>query len=320
MSAGRRAARQYLLLAGIVALCGVPSLVLRLDARGAMESFSEPKYRWIASRVREHGTRVRMAMVGSSYLWVALDGKRIVEELYDGEPWRAINLGVNWHGRGRDALVLREVLPLLEGLDTLVLGVVTDRPRQPVHPNFFRLASLPEVFDDPIFDASTCSELDVAESATFFSRAFLEGLVGGYVEILERTRLGFDLWTRNQDYDDHYGSLIHDRVMSGQPKIWFERPREVRGCERDIGYLRRMAAAARARSVRVVFVELPIGQAPPLSPTYVEVLRGLGTFMELGVREELMSDMRYWHNTGHLNREGNRLYTDWFIDEMRERQ
>ncbi len=316
--------RRFFTMLALVALLCVPSLVIRgcLWEEYAGKNFAFNKYRWNHSYLQRKGEQVRLAIIGSSHTWTALDAGRIGEAHY-GSPLAAVNLSATRNGRGIDYLTAKYLLSLMPNLETIVLGITTGAPRDVIHTDFHRLASLGDTFADPLFGPDAfCTQAEPRAIATFYARALLESFVGGYRNAVEAIRTEI-LYRETGKFDLQSGSNLRTDVMEGPPqggKIAEADP-PFRPCERDMIYLERTIELARDHGVEVVLVELPFPNIEPLPKYFEKMMKSFrpAALLRCSRMGELASDPANWADPGHLNETGAKLYTSWFISTMWDR-
>jgi hypothetical protein len=295
----------------------IGSLAFRWWQPEPLTGFSDPKYRWMNTVLREDRP-VRMALVGSSRIWAALDAPRISEALY-GRPDAVVNFGTIWTGRGRDYFVARELVDSLPTLDVLMLEVGR-LERDRVHPYFHRLASLADSFADPLnrLDTPLPRRRSWQRRITFWVTGSLGNTVAGYAQIVERLAISLEDWTAVGSYWEQTGGSLRDRgVMEIDPGRSHRRLYKVDPRKRGARYVARIAELCRDRGVQLVLVEIPIYRERSLGRKYRAYLEGLGVpVLTIEDRQELFVRSN-WFDRRHLNIHGSALFSDWFVGELR---
>jgi hypothetical protein len=312
--------RRFFLQTGLWFLVlSLPSLAFRWWHPDPLTGFSDPKYRWMAEVLRE-SRPVRMALVGSSRIWAALDAPRVSEALY-GRPDAVVNLGTTWAGRDRDYFVARELVENLPTLEVLVLEAGRGE-RDQVHRYFHRLAPLADSFADPLIRPSTPlrGRRGWQRRINFWVSISLGNTVAGYAQLLERLTIVLDNWSAADSYWEQTGGSLRDRrVMELEPGRSRRHFYKVDPRKRGAHYIARIAELCRDRGVELVVVEVPIFREGTLGGKYRAYLEDLGfSVLSIEDRRELFVQT-YWFDRRHLNIHGSELFSDWFVREL-ERQ
>jgi hypothetical protein len=310
-----RAALTHLRKVALVfALLSLPSFALRLWHPQPLGGFGQSKYSQIEAVVRRPPA-VRMALVGSSKIWTALDAPRISRALY-GESDAVANFGVSFWGRGRDFFLAREILKI-DSLERLVMGVGY-REQNHVQRYFHRLASLSDTVDDPYNRPDTSWSISEARSRVrFWVMESFGNAVAGYGQALYRTaaRLRFGRSTPGNFYETG-GSLRSTEAMAQPPPPRVHTAYEPDPRERGNRYMARIAELCQARDVELIAVEIPAYGDPRMSSAYRSFLEGIGATVVTCAQPEELFVPENWFDPGHMNVRGAAVMSDRFVEHL----
>lgn len=300
----------------VFAIISLPSFALRLWHPHPLAGFGQSKFSQTEAVIR-HPPVVRMALVGSSKIWTALDAPRISRALY-GEPHAVLNFGVSFQGRGRDFLIAREILKI-DSVERLVVAVGY-REQNQVQQHFHRLASLSDTLHDPynLLDTPSLAS-EVRGRIRFWVMESFGNGVAGYGQALYRTaaRLRFGRSTPGNFYETG-GSLLSPERMAQPPPPRIHAPYEPDPRERGNRYVARIAGLCRERGVEFIAVEIPAYGDPRMSSAYRSFLEDIGATVVSCAHPEELFVPENWFDQGHMNVRGAAVMSDRFVEHLRQ--
>ncbi len=303
--------RQFALVLALVAL---PSIALRLWHPQPLSGFGQSKYSQIEAVVRQRPA-VRMALVGSSKIWAALDAPRISQALY-GKPQAVLNFGISFRGRGRDFLLAREILKI-GTVERLVVEVGFNEQNH-IQRNFHRLASLSDTLRDPynLLDTAWYTS-EVRSRVRFWVMESFGYGVAGYGQALYRTaaRLRFGRSTPGNFYETG-GSLRSTERMAQPPSPRIYAPYEPDPRERGNRYMARIAGLCQERGVDLIAVEIPAYGDPRMSSAYRSFLADIGATVVSCAQPDELFVPENWFDRGHMNVWGAAVMSDRFVEQL----
>ncbi len=272
-------------------------------------------YNWIGQKIFDPHTDMRIAFVGTSRTWTAVETDTINARMPRA---RAYNLGANWFGRQARWIVVRDLLEQ-QKLERLVLEVAHEEEYD-VHPYS---AYLGGPLDLP---TQKLRELDWRQ-VLGFQRPFKMVLADVIDYYACETVRGFYLWYRRL----WHGS-IRDQDLRNQdaafghhaPSVTAEAQAEFYASIKDVPahygafddsstlfrdeYLRKISALCREKGVRLYFLFIPERNAPLPGPRFLALLRELGEPVLLDL--DGLFEPELWRDAGHWNGKGTAIFTE----------
>lgn len=324
-----RASRKFWTVLGIAVLAAVAACLLPADTYQRWQLLNgtiHARSRWTYERIHFDPTPIDVAVIGPSRT-MAVDPLRLEAGLRArGAPARVVNFALPEGGRNINYVFVHEMLKT-KTPKLLVIGVV-EKPSRFGHPAYKYVAPN-DIVANPGYLGNLRYLSDLAYMPFRQMRLFLANILPGGTGLTKtfipsryagpsigRTA-NFQLpdgtrrsWTEPATYYE-LARGVHKLEAGNTPAVLPRALADVEfGDERY--YLRKIAAEARAKGARVVFVFLPYYTGP-------------STIQELGFYERfgpvwsaafLAPSADLYADYAHLDTEGSKILTDWLTPKV----
>lgn len=284
---------------------------------------------WVYERIALDDAPIDVAIVGNSRLGAGISGPQLQAELSRqlGRPVRVANLSMPQEGRNVHYVIVKRLLADHPEVKLIVLSAIEQMPRKG-HPAFRDLADASDVVRAPMLinvDYANDAAVLPYRQIALFVQTLAPGAFG-VTQTLDRAAYpgtGFDS-TATFTLPD--GKLVdRDSIVPEAHLAQTARARvaQVRGpvlpasmadieFAQERHYTRAIAAMARARGVRLAFVQIPIylDHSPVADSAFY---RPFGPVLRT---EGIESDYRLYSDYGHMNRHGTRKATQWLANSL----
>lgn len=305
---------------GLALLCAAATLALPTSdyqRYQLLEGTIHERARWIYERIHFDPTPIDVVFIGSSRLGAGIDAARVAERT----SLDVVNFSLPEAGRNINHAIIAELLKT-KTPRLIVLGV-TEKPSRTGHSTYRYLAPLPAVLDPGhplnLKYLADLGYLPYRQLMLFAAR--LAPQVIGIPAAFDRARYQGAILDTTVDIELPDGSIRRTGVAAPLPEL----ERGVAKFEAGITppllpttlsdiefgdertYIRRIAALARARGIRLAFLATPY-YTGPADVQEAELYRRFGPLWNAGFlapRAPLYTDY------GHLTRDGARILSDW---------
>lgn len=278
-------------LAGVSVLLSEKNPKLKYNIR-------DEKYACIKDEIFDRGADLDVAFFGSSRIWTAVDTPYL-EERFEGI--QAYNFGTNWFGTNLAKVLVRDALERRHVSNVVI--AISQQAQAERHHYFRFLASLADAVEDTRNGFSRLGTKDylglslaLRQELSATHDLFFPFAVKGIYGLLREA----DPTPCNQ-YPRGYLALNrqHDAVPEKPTTAGYTAPSAT---------LRSLAQLVHSHEARLYFLFVPEKgeSAPPAE--YLNALSKIGE--PLVLESEWMKDPAVWADSGHLNRQGSRQFTE----------
>ncbi|MEW6352128.1 MAG: hypothetical protein AB1646_24005 [Thermodesulfobacteriota bacterium] len=286
------------------------------------------KYLWIGRELAQSPKEYAYVFVGSSHMLHAIDAATVGTDLA-GSPDAAINAATSWLGRDTSCLVARDFVKHHRVRNLVVECTLQEYAGS--H-QFFSFLCLPEdvirhAYARKLFRAEAwIGNGDYREATRFILTNLASVGLRGYLRLRCRRDCCEGARTESE-YSQHRGFVPFDGEKD-QVSAWRARqasydsppirhdwdPETVPEGKRTTIWhneLTRLAAEARKQDTRLILLCVPERLNLLSSEGYLRYLSRLGQVMPFP--REILADPNLWRDEAHLNVEGARRFTDYFV-------
>ncbi len=320
-----------IILAVFLALC-VGAALLPHDRYIRYQQLSQTlqfRLEWNYDRIHHDPTPIDLALIGVSRTQAAVSGPRVSQILSErlGRETHFVNLSFPQQGRNAHYAIARELLETRPEVKVLVLAVVEQMPRTP-HPAFRNIADTRDLVTAPrLINYNYVGDL-----------AFLPWRQSSlFVQTLFPAAFGMKTRFDPADYEGTH--MDSTASFLSPPDNWVERDKLVPQAElarqtaqylqglvparlparfaeyeyaSERVYLRRIGDLARRNGTEVIFLFMPIYGGPVVLDD-PDLIAPYGPLLTASF---IVDDHRLFSDYGHVNRNGSRLVTRWFAEQL----
>lgn len=317
--------RATLAILGIALVAAVATLALPTNPYQRYQLLHgtiHARAQWIYERIHFDPTPIDVVVIGSSRTGAGVDARRLGELT----GLNVVNFSLPEAGRNINHAIIAELLTA-KSPKLLVIGV-TEKPSRTGHSTYRYFAPAAALLD-PGFAGNLNYLPDLGHLPFRQLELFAATLAPAVIGLSPRfdpTRYAGPVYDTNADIVLPDGRIKPTGIAADPAELARGVARYERGIRPPIlpatladiefgderSYVRRIAALARARGIRVAFLALPY-YTGPVAVQEAALYRSIGPLWNAGF---LRDRPEFYSDYGHLTRDGARMLTDWLAPQV----